>query len=91
MNYIVAKITTPVGIFFTARNDDRLPMEVVADGIVGFEKMDCRSPIYQALYTYRVCFVNNIFQGLSKAEAESKKKTLIEYERNCGTQVLNVR
>ena len=91
MKYRVAKITTPVGVFFTARNDDRLPNEVVADGILGYTKSDLRSPIYQALYTYQVCFVNNIFQNLSKAEAEAKKKTLIEYERTCGTQVLNVR
>jgi hypothetical protein len=89
--YTVAEITTPDGVFFTARNDDRDPTEVVDDGIVGFTKAGAQSPIYQSLFQHQVCFVKNIFTGLNKAEAEAKKKTLIEYARVKGNRVLNVR
>jgi len=89
--YTVAEITTPDGVFFTARNDDRDPTEVVADGIVGFTKAGAQSPIYQSLFQHQVCFVKNIFTGLNKTEAEAKKKTLIEYARVKGNRVLNVR
>ena len=89
--YTVAEITTPDGVFFTARNDDRTPAEVVADGITGFTKAGAQSPIYQSLTQHQVCLVKNIFSGLNKDEAEAKKKTLIEYARIKGNIVLNVR
>ena len=89
--YTVAEITTPDGVFFTARNDDRTPVEVVADGIVGLTKAGNQSPIYQSLTQHQVCLVKNIFSGLNKDEAEAKKKTLIEYARIKGQSVLNVR
>lgn len=89
--YTVAEITTPDGVFFTARNDDRAPIEVVADGIVGFTKAGVQSPIYQSLFQHQVCLVKNIFTGLNKSEAEAKKKTLIEYSRAKGLTVLNVK
>jgi len=89
--YTVAEITTPDGVFFTARNDDRTPVEVVADGIVGFTKAGAHSPIYRSLTQHQVCLVKNIFTGLNKNEAEAKKKTLIEYARVKGNRVLNVR
>jgi hypothetical protein len=88
--YTVAEITTPDGVFFTARNDNRTPTEVVADGIVGMQA-GAQSPIYESLHHHKVCFVKNIFSGLNKPEADAKKKTLIEYARVKGIRVLNVK
>ena len=90
MNYTVAEITTPNGVFYTARNDDRTDIEVVADGIVGFRN-GVRSDIYQSLNQYQTCSVQNIFTGLDKTQADSKKKTLIEYARIKGLPVLNAK
>jgi hypothetical protein len=89
--YTVAEITTQDGVFFTARNDDRTPVEVVADGVVKYTKEGVQTGIYQSLFQHRVCLVNNIFTGLNKDEAEAKKKTLIEYARIKGNKVLNVK
>jgi hypothetical protein len=89
--YIVAEITTPDGVFFTARNDNRTSFEVVADGILGYTKSRNQSPIYESLFQHQACIVKNIFTDLNKAEAEAKKKTLIEYSRIKGTPVLNVK
>jgi hypothetical protein len=90
--YTVAEVAVPnEGIFYTARNDDRAPVEVVADGITGWSKMGVKSPIYESLNRRQQCSVQNIFTGLTKAEAEAKKKTLIEYARVKGIRVLNVR
>lgn len=88
--YTVAEVTTPDGVFYTARNDDRTPLEVVADGVAGMQA-GANSPIYQSLTQHQVCFVKNIFTGLNKAEADAKKKTLIEYARVKGMNVLNVK
>ena len=90
MNYTVAKITTPTGVFFTSRNDNRTAEEVVADGISGYRN-GVRSKIYSTLNHYQVCKVQNIFHGLNKDQADSKKKILIEYERALGAKVLNAR
>ena len=90
MTYTVAQITTPDGVYFTARKDDRTPQEVVEHGIRGYDAGQ-RSPIYESLNQYRQCFVKNIFTGLTEAEAEIKKKTIVEYVRTTGTNVLNVR
>ena len=88
--YTVAEITTPDGYYFTARNDNRTPSEIVSDGISGFKH---RGPnpgkIYESLNQHQMCFVKDIFTGLTKQEAEAKKKTLIEYSRMIGRSVLN--
>jgi hypothetical protein len=92
MTYTVAKITTPDGVFFTARSDDRTPEEVVADGISGYATLGNRSPIYESLNRHKSCSVTNIFTGLAKSEAEAKMKTLVEYERALNPdRVLNVK
>jgi hypothetical protein len=81
MTYTVAEVTIPnKGIFYTARNDNRTPEQVVADGI-----------IYTELNSEQKCSVQDIFTGLSKDEAEAKKKTLIEFGRVKGFKVLNAR
>jgi len=90
MAYTVAQITTPDGVFFTARSDDRTPQEVVEHGVQGFHAGP-QAPIYRSLNQHRVCFVKNIFTNLTEAEAEVKKKTLVEYARATGQSVLNVR
>jgi hypothetical protein len=89
-SYTVAMVTVGNGVFFTSRNDNREPHEVVADGIAGFE-LGHKSPIYESLNRNKTCTVKNLFQGLSKSEADAKKKTLIEFERANGRTVLNVR
>lgn len=91
MNYIVAEVTTPDGIFFTARNDDRTAREVVRDCTEGFVKRGIKSPLYESVYKHQACIVRNLFAGLTKAEAEAKKKTLIEYSRAKGIVVLNTK
>jgi hypothetical protein len=89
--YTVAEVTIPTaGVFFTARNDDRTPKEVVYDGMIGW-RTGAESKIYESLDKVQFCVVQNIFTGLTKAEAEAKKKTLIEYARIKGTPVLNVK
>ncbi len=89
--YTVAEITIPTaGIFYTARNDNRTPDQVVADGIAGFSN-GVRSDIYKELNSVQKCAVQDIFSGLNKAEAEAKKKTLIEFGRIKGFKVLNAR
>ena len=91
MTYTVAEVTIPnAGIFYTARNDSRTPEQVVADGILGFTN-GVRSDIYKELTSVQKCFVQDIFTGLNKAEAEFKKKTLIEFGRVKGVRVLNTR
>ena len=89
MNYTVAEVMIPnKGIFYTARNDNRTPEQVVADGIAGFAN-GIHSDIYTELNAERKCSVQDIFTGLSKEEAEAKKKTLIEFGRIKGFKVLN--
>jgi hypothetical protein len=90
--YNVAEIELPfnAGVFYTCRTDDRVPTEVVADGISGL-KHGADSDIYHALDQYKTCQVRNIFTGLSEAEAKAKQKTLIEYARIIGRKVLNVK
>ena len=89
MNYTVAEVMIPnKGIFYTARNDNRTPEEVVADGISGFAN-GIHSDIYTELNAEQKCSVQDIFTGLSKEEAEAKKKTLIEFGRIKGFKVLN--
>ena len=90
MNYIVAKITTPDGVFFTARDDDRAPKDVVAQGKQGFEAGQT-SPIYESLNTHEVCLVDNLATGLSKEAAEELKKSYIVVSRSQGENVLNVK
>jgi hypothetical protein len=89
MNYTVAEVMIPnKGIFYTARNDNRTPEQVVADGIAGFAN-GIQSDIYKELDSEQKCSVQDIFTGLSKEEAEAKKKTLIEFGRIKGFKVLN--
>ena len=89
MNYTVAEVMIPnKGIFYTARNDNRTPEQVVADGIAGFTN-GIHSDIYTELNAEQKCSVQDIFTGLSKEEAEAKKKTLIEFGRIKGFKVLN--
>jgi hypothetical protein len=89
MNYTVAEVMIPnKGIFYTARNDNRTPEQVVADGITGFAN-GIQSDIYKELDSEQKCSVQDIFTGLSKEEAEAKKKTLIEFGRIKGFKVLN--
>ncbi len=89
MNYTVAEVMIPnKGIFYTARNDNRTPEQVVADGIAGFAN-GIQSDIYTELNSVQKCSVQDIFTGLSKEEAEAKKKTLIEFGRVKGFKVLN--
>ena len=91
MKYTVAEVTIPnKGIFYTARNDNRTPEQVVADGIAGFAN-GARSDIYNELNSEQQCSVQAIFADLSKDEAETKKKTLIEFSRIKGFKVLNAR
>ena len=91
MTYTVAEVTIPTaGIFYTARNDNRTPEQVVADGIAGFIN-GIQSDIYKELNSVQKCSVQDIFTGLSKEEAEAKKKTLIEFGRVKGFKVLNAR
>ena len=89
MNYTVAEVMIPnKGIFYTARNDNRTPEQVVADGIAGFAN-GIQSDIYKELDSEQKCSVQDIFTGISKEEAEAKKKTLIEFGRIKGFKVLN--
>jgi hypothetical protein len=91
MSYTVAEVTIPTaGIFYTARNDNRTPEQVVADGISGFAN-GIQSDVYTELNSVQKCSVQDIFTGLSKEEAEAKKKTLIEFGRVKGFKVLNAR
>ena len=87
-NYIVAKITTADGVFFTARNDDRTADQVVQDGITGFES-GANSPIYASLVEHQDCTVENIYIGLDKNQAEARRKMLIEDAVANGEFVLN--
>ena len=89
MNYTVAEVMIlNKGIFYTARNDNRTPEQVVADGIAGFAN-GIHSDIYTELNSEQNCSVQDIFTGISKEEAEAKKKTLIEFGRIKGFKVLN--
>ena len=88
MNYKVAKIKTPDGVFFTARNDDRAPKEVVAHGKQGFQAGQT-SPIYESLNTHEVCLVDNLAIDLSKEQADQLKKAYIIVSRSQGINVLN--
>ena len=89
MNYTVAEVMIlNKGIFYTARNDNRTPEQVVADGIAGFAN-GIHSDIYTELNSEQKCSVQDIFTGISKEEAEAKKKTLIEFGRIKGFKVLN--
>ena len=89
-NYIVAEITTPDGIFFTARNDDREHKEVVAHGQQGF-KSGQTSPLYESLNKHEVCSVNNLALNLSKEKASQLKKAYIIVSRSKGLNVLNAK
>lgn len=90
MKYNVAEVTTPDGVFFTARTDNRTPKKVVYDCVKGY-RHGRHSPIYASLNKHQTCLVKTIFTGLSKQEATEKRKTLIEYARAKGKPVLNRR
>jgi hypothetical protein len=89
--YNVAEIQLPGGaVFFTCRTDDRNAEQVVHDGIVGL-RSGANSPIYHALDQHRNCLVTTIFTGLTESEGKAKQRTLIEYCRSTGRNVLNQR
>jgi hypothetical protein len=84
MNYTVAEVMIPnKGIFYTARNDNRTPEQVVADGIAGFAN-GIQSDIYKELDSEQKCSVQDIFTGLSKEEAEAKSDLKESEIRNHG-------
>lgn len=90
-NYIVAEIILPDNkVAFTNRSDDRSSQEIVRQGIAGYDKHGHNHRRFNAgLKEYGVCYVKNLFIGCSKAEGDRIKKTLIEYSRLSGKDVLN--
>ena len=88
MSYIVSKIQTPDGVYFSARTDDRKPKQIVEDGKQGWNKGQ-RSPIYKSLNTHEVCLVNNLAKGLTKEQANELKNAYILVFRSQGYAVLN--
>lgn len=88
MSYNVTKIQTPDGVYFTVRQDDRSPKQVVSDGKQGWSNGQ-RSPIYKSLNDHEVCLVNNLAKGLSKEEATKLKDAYILVFRSQGYAVLN--
>jgi hypothetical protein len=88
-NYRVAKVVFPDNkVYFTSRNDNRTPVEFIYDAVSGFNRKEFNRINVESA-NYRVCYIKNIFEGLSKDESDAKKKTLIEYERSLGTDVIN--
>jgi hypothetical protein len=88
-NYRVAGQFFPDNqIYITSRNDNRTSTEFIYDAVNGFNRGELRR-INRESAKYRVCHVKVFFEGLSKAEADAKKKTLIDYERSRGTDVIN--
>ena len=91
MNYRVSKVIFPDNkVFFTSRNDNRTSVEFIYDAVNGFTRGEHRRINTESAY-YKVCHIKTLFEGLSKAEGDSIKKTLIEYERALGTDVINQR
>jgi hypothetical protein len=90
-NYTVAAIILPDNkIAFTNRKDNRTAQEVVAQGIAGYDRHGHNHRRFNAgLKHYGVCYVKNLFTNCTKAEGDRIKKTLIEYERQSGKDVLN--
>jgi len=87
--YNVAKITTPDGVYFTARRDDRTPKQVVHDGIAKVRHENRRGGVYESVYHHEVCLVDNLATGLTEAQAKELKKSHIIVSRYQGLNVLN--
>ena len=89
MLYNVAKITTPDGVYFTARQDNRTPKKVVHDGIAKVKYENRQGGIYESLYRHEVCLVDNLATGLTEAQAKELKHSHIIVSRYQGLNVLN--
>lgn len=87
--YTVAKITTPDGVYFTSRQDDRTPKQVVQDGIAKVRHEGRKGGVYESVYQHEVCLVDNLASGLNETQAKELKKSLIVVSRYQGLNVLN--
>jgi len=91
MSYTVAKISTPDGVAFTARDDHRTPLHLMAQAIRLVEQDQQPSMLYQSIYKHQQCSVTLIQTGLRKNQADNIKKILINYEQTLGNTVLNAK
>jgi|LauGreDrversion4_2_1035121.scaffolds.fasta_scaffold1580874_2 hypothetical protein len=89
MTYTVAKITTPDGVQFTARQDSRTPKEVVAQGIAKVVHEGVKGGVYESLYNHKTCTVDTMKTGLTEDQAKALKKAYIMVYRTEGHNVLN--
>ena len=87
--YNVAKITTPDGVYFTSRRDNRTPKQVVRDGISKVRYENRQGGVYESVYRHEVCLVDNLATGLTEEQAKELKKSHIIVSRYQGLNVLN--
>ena len=74
-------------IYIAPRSDDRTVEEIIYHG----KTHPGTSPVYQAIRNNLFDSKRVIFRNISKAEAETKAKTLMEYYRSLNRKVLNVK
>jgi len=91
MSYTVAKISTPDGVAFTARDDQRTCLDLILQAIRVVEQDLKPSMLYQSIYKHQQCSVTIIQKGLRKNQADNIKKILINYEQLMGNTVLNAK
>ena len=78
-------------IYISARNDHRSPTEIV-QAAFAVDKLNCKSGVFVKCRQGLLVSTQKVFDNLSKTEAESKRKTLIDFYRNSGhNKVLNVK
>ena len=88
--YRVKRIRFPNGeVYFTNRTDDRDSHKFIYHAVYGHDTEGKRSKINCISKQYGVCFVDTLWENLTEAEGNHKKKTLIEYHRLIGDTVIN--
>jgi len=75
-------------IYISPRTHERTEEQIIRDA----HNSDSQSPVYQALRTPGMFAGKRvIFRNLSKSQADSKAKVLIEFYKSFGRKVLNVK
>ena len=89
MNHIVEIYEMVDGsLYVSPRTHERTEEQILRDA----HNSDSTSPVYQALRTPGMFSGKRvIFRDLSKSQAESRAKILIEFYRSFGRRVLNVK
>jgi hypothetical protein len=89
-NYTVAKITTPIGVMFTARTDNRSIDDMFEEAKYRIDQGEFLADYLDQIYKNKdKCSVENIYTGMAKSQAISRKAHFISDYYQMGWPLLN--